>query len=141
MSLKSDYLIDTGLYISQLDNFTLEEACVLQQEMCHTIHTPSCTDCTNLINISKAIADKGMLPLSSVFKQFCKTKKYVSTKAVRFLMGMPLVAMQIGNPGSHRLYVMPKEKNVNYNRMHKNMQQIKLKDSPLKQGLTKDFQN
>ena len=134
-------MVQKCLYVSKVEKFTLEEACILQQELCHSRHASTCTDCTCLTNICYAVVKEGLTPLADMYKQYCPGKMYVSTKAVRFLMSMPVVIMEIGKPGRCQLYVMPKVDTICYVQMHKHMQHLCTKERSTgnTNGLSKDM--
>lgn len=71
-----------------------------------------------MIQAAQIILDRGIVPLSAVFKQVFPTITYTSANAKRRLLQMPVAAFQIkGQKGQRDLYLMEKVNGVNYERL------------------------
>ena len=123
---KSEYLVEEGLYVSPITDITLAEACKLQNKLCQSSHKSDCSQCGALISMANKVLDKGIIPLADLYRGSLPTKKYVSNKAVRLIMGMPFVIMNVGSSVKQKLYVMAKESGVDYTKLSKSMQSFRM---------------
>ncbi len=114
-------------------NYSLLEACALQKELCFKNHSAKCTSCSSLINIGEAVLHAGIVKLADVYRQFFPSKKYISNKAVRHMMGMPFVIMKLD-----QLYVLAKDSGINYIKLYKGMQIFNPDPNTITTGLSKD---
>ena len=105
----SKYKVDDGLYVALINDMTLEEVAVARREFCSRKHCSElqvCSQCEGLISFAHDVINNGIVELKAFFIKHFPKVKYISSKAVRLLMQLPLIVMEIApeGPGSKRLY-------------------------------------
>ena len=105
-----------GIYVSMIEDITLEEFVDVRQLYCENKHNkPCCFDCKNLAAARK-IFNSVVVDLKTLFLEHFTTVIYKSDKAVRRIMQLPVAVIRLcmEGPGSHKLYVTSKTRGVNY---------------------------
>ena len=110
--------VSEGIYVSKVQGLTLVEYCTARKYHCKQNHDQPCTNCMSMIQAAQIIVDRGIVPVSTIFKQVFPTITYTSSNAKRHLLQMPAVAFQIKKQkGQSELYLMEKVNGVNYERL------------------------
>ena len=110
--------VSEGIFVSKFHGLTLAEYCTARKYHCHQNHGQPCTNCMSMIQAAQIILNRGIVPLSAVFKQVFPTITYISANTKQRLLQMPAVAFQIkGQKGQSELYLMEKVNGVNYERL------------------------
>ena len=102
----SNYVhISDTVSVSQL-SMSLKDYISTAEEYCRVKHARSCKRCVPLIIAAKAIADRGICPLSHIYREVFPTVKYNSQAAKQRLLQIP--AIGCGNPesGISRTFLM-----------------------------------
>lgn len=85
---------------------TLEKFIAARKEYCWRKHGQDCLKCLGLVQFSRYVHQGGIVELKPYFMRRFLRIKCVSTKAVRLLMQLPLIIIEVElqGPGSQRLY-------------------------------------
>ena len=104
----SNYVrISDTVSVSQL-SMSLKDYISTAEEYCRVKHARSCKRCVPLITAAKAIADRGICPLSHIYREVFPTAKYNNQAAKQRLLQIPVAAIRCGNPesGISRTFLM-----------------------------------
>lgn len=88
--------IADGVFVSTLDNISLEQYVVELREYCSNAHNQPCTDCTRMIDVATIILERNFCRLREAFKLV----KYTADRAITKLLKMPLAVVRIGKAES-----------------------------------------
>ena len=81
---------------------SLEEYIKTAEEYCRTKHAQCCQRCPPLITTAKALHNRGICPLSHLYREVYPDVKYNSLAAKRRLLQIPVAAIRCGEPQSGR---------------------------------------
>ena len=110
----------SSVYLSNINDLTLNEFVVVRKLYCRLHHgdaTPEhCCRCRPLVQLSERINAAGICELSVVYRAVFSDVQYQSHKAIRKLMQLPVAIfkLELGGPGSQRLYVSEIRLRVDY---------------------------
>lgn len=107
LSNEDSYKKDDGLYQSLMDNISLVEFSSVKLLYCKANHKVNCTECKTLAESAIYISECGVTSLRTVFCKYFPKSKYISNKAVRRFMQLPVLIFDVKNKpsGADRLYV------------------------------------
>ena len=110
LSNSDDSRLEDGVYVSLLNDFSLCDFIVARCEYCFWFNEVGnhleCPKCSRLVSFAQAIETNGIVAVASTFRECFPKSKYESGKAVRMLMQLPLmiVELSVNGPGTQRLY-------------------------------------
>ena len=105
----SDYInVSETVSVSELNRMSLDEYIQVSIEYCRTRHTDSCKRCLPLVIAAKLVKDRGICPLSHIYRQVFLFTKYNNRAAKRKLLQIPVAAIRCGSPesGTSRTFLM-----------------------------------
>ena len=110
-----------GVYVSTVEEMSLQEYCAACNSYCLSFHRSLCTKCPGMIKAAVMIMEKGVCLLSSVFRESFPNATYNATNAKRRLLQLPVVALRIGeaSSGNAEIYVMEMVQGVDYIKFQK----------------------
>ena len=111
-----DYKITDGIYVSPLNNFTLDDFVIVRQLFCSGRHTNRCLECSRLLEFARLVKDGGIIEFAATYRTIYPHLVYKSDLAVRKMMQAPLCVFKMATmgPGSEKLYVTEKIAGVDY---------------------------
>lgn len=114
LSNEDSYKIDDGLYKSLIDNISLVEFSIVKLLYCEANHRNTCTECKALAECAIDISECGVTSLRKVFCKHFPKSKYISNKAVRRLMNLPVIIFDTKTKlvGADRLFVTENKSNM-----------------------------
>ena len=130
LSNSDDYRLEDGVYVSLLNDFSLCDFIVARSEYCFWFHEVGnhleCPKCSGLVSFAQAIETNGIVAVASTFRECFPKSKYESGKAVRMLMQLPLmiVELSVNGPGTQRLYATELKTGVDARRLTTIMKQF-----------------
>jgi hypothetical protein len=107
-SKPSNYIhVSDTISVSKL-NMSIKEYIFTAEEYCRVKHAMPCKKCLPLITAARAIADRGICPLSHIYREVFSSVKYNNQAAKQRLLQIPVAAIRCGNPesGVSRIYLM-----------------------------------
>jgi hypothetical protein len=111
-----DYKITDGIYVSPLNNFTLDDFVIVRQLFCSGRHTNGCLECSRLLEFARLVKDGGIIEFAATYRTIYPHLVYKSDLAVRKMMQAPLCVFKMATMGhvSEKLYVTEKIASVDY---------------------------
>lgn len=80
----SEYIkIDSNVYKRKVEGLTLKEYREVREFLCKNYHQEKNCDCMSMIEAANIVLDKGIVPLSKVFKSVFSNVSYHSVSAKR----------------------------------------------------------
>lgn len=113
LSNEDSYKIDDGLYQSLIDNISLVEFSNVKLLYCEANHMNTCTESKALAECAIDISECGVTSLRKVFCKHFRKSKYISNKAFRRLMQLPVIIFDTKTKlvGANRLFVTENKPN------------------------------
>lgn len=89
-----------GVFVSTLDNISLEQYMVRQREYCSHAHQQPCHSCNCMVEVATIILHQSFCHLHEAFRLITPKAKYTAARAITKLLKMPLVVVRIGQAHS-----------------------------------------
>ena len=89
--------LNDNMYVTCIKDMSLAEYIVAVKQHCHDIHgDKTCDKCKSVVMASKEIAEKGIVPLSALYRQ-CFGSLYKADKAIRRVIQLPVIIFRSFN--------------------------------------------
>lgn len=138
MSNKDSYKVGEGLYRSLINDVSLLEFTSLCLFFCGANHR-NCQECRKRLNCANDILHYGVIDVKTVYCKHFPETKYISNKAVRRLMQLPVVVftLTLQGPGSQRLFVTENKPYVDFSLFVSWFPKV-IPTDQIKKGVTRD---
>ena len=104
------------VYVSPLNNFTLDDFVIVRQLFCSRRHSVNCQECSCLVTFAKLVSDGGIIRFGETYRAVYPHLLYKSDVSVRKMMQLPIGIFKMSRmaPGNEKLYVTAKVEGVDY---------------------------
>ena len=115
--MRDNFKEQDDLYISHLNNISLNQFISFRSELCHNNHLNDCKECPLLIEVAVDILQSGVCEVSKLYRKHFSSTCH-SSNTVRRFMQLPVVIFSVGQrSGMQKLFFVEKQENIDYKKV------------------------
>ena len=133
MNLTIDIKITDNLYLSHIQDLSLDEFVVARRAYCQRTHNKlNCSQCMPLIKFAVEIIEHSVVLLSVCFRK-CFNSAYKSDKAIRRIVQLPVAVFRV----NEKLFVTEFTPNMNYEKFTE-LYSLLVPETVMQKGISKE---